>query len=544
MTVTGSARLWKAVVAVTPLLGVANLFLAALHYFVTTFATLRDFVLYHADLLYLPLLYADWARGLNLVSWHLPPAPYFFPDLALYFALRTALPRDDLALLAFGLAQYLIFTLGLCFLANQMLPQAYGAARVALIVLAAILFVKFIPGLQSYSQMIFVSSHHFGVVATTPWILALVYPAQGDRFDQTRVIVAGGLAFLLSASDSLFVVQVLIPLCGALLGLGWRTPCWLGVKRHLIVVGELALAATAGWVVSYLFVWTSPPIHPATSLTDSLAGFGRLGATLGLEADAHPLHIVLAILFLAGCLGTLIVNLRCDRDRGAQTTDSAPVYFALFFVIGVPLNVAAIVFSGAFLDGAGLRYFLPLIIFSAWWGFPFLWRLPARRIPAWLDPATRLALLLGIPFLAGTVNWSQFGLGLATPYYPARARCVDELADQYGVRFGVADYWQAKPISVWSQRGVRVVQVTRELKPYFWINNTAWYAGEPEFAIVDTSRPVNDDWRLDETFLISRYGQPDEVFQCGADRILLYLGPAQAFRGLFAEVQPVVVPSP
>src|SRR4030095_5290526 len=70
-------------------------------------------LIYHADALYLPVLYRDLASGQDLSSWSLPPAPYFFPDMLVFFGLNRLLGDFRLAILAYGLTQVLLFIVGL-----------------------------------------------------------------------------------------------------------------------------------------------------------------------------------------------------------------------------------------------------------------------------------------------------------------------------------------------------------------------------------------------------------------------------------------------
>ena len=46
-------------------------------------------ILFHSDMLYLPAIYRDiWIDGNSLFAWSFTPAPYFFPDMSLYFLLH------------------------------------------------------------------------------------------------------------------------------------------------------------------------------------------------------------------------------------------------------------------------------------------------------------------------------------------------------------------------------------------------------------------------------------------------------------------------
>src|SRR5512135_2773264 len=66
-----------------------------------------------SDLYYLPALYADLVSwGGRLSEWKLPPAPYFFPDMALYFPVQAVLRNYPLAFVVAGALQAVLWLAG------------------------------------------------------------------------------------------------------------------------------------------------------------------------------------------------------------------------------------------------------------------------------------------------------------------------------------------------------------------------------------------------------------------------------------------------
>ena len=129
----------------------------------------------------------------------------------------------------------------------------------------------------------------------------------------------------------------------------------------------------------------------------------------------------------------------------------------------------------------------------------------------------------------------QLLVNISEDYYPSYVECIDEHAEELGIKYGVAQYWQARPITELSRVGLRVVQVLRDLSVYHWCNNKYWYDIEPEFVIIDLKHPEPSALRLDEKLIIERYGIPDNTFICEQSKILVYTRKDSGLRNLFRE---------
>jgi hypothetical protein len=86
----------------------------------------------------------------------------------------------------------------------------------------------------------------------------------------------------------------------------------------------------------------------------------------------------------------------------------------------------------------------------------------------------------------------------------------------------MAQFWQAKYITLFSEHGVEVVQVLPTLEPYLWLNHSDEYYRSFEFVITDETAAKGTPACLDPERIVSRFGAPDETFACGSNTVRVY----------------------
>lgn len=496
-------------------------------YYSTSFYLIGDFV-YNSDSLYLPALYADVVNGNNLSQWNLPPSSYIFPDALLFFAASAMTPSLQAATLAFGITQYLIFALGLMLLAKQILPRPYRSLGPGLIALSSNCFILSLKNLEFYSQMIFVSAHHFGVVMITPYVLAITCKEISESSMSIRLIcILCALSFLTTLSDWLYLIQVAVPLAASLAI--FQRLKKIDLRRALVIACALIAPSLFGLGASLLYIWNHPQLVTYMQRLQPIdSSFRQLATSL---TSIPPYHAILAIIFLGICTFIVAKTLTPIFLHKAPVVDSDGALLPIYFFVAFSVNVAAVTASGIFADRDGFRYFLPVLILSGFWGLPFIVTIPEtksldRIVEKRLHPlftvkfewAVAGALGVGIFLTWSAIDWQ----GFIFDYYPGYIQCINEKTSTLGIKYGIANYWQARPISLLSQSNLHVVQVNRDLSPYHWINNSAEYAIKPEFVVIDSSFPEDYPFRLDENLITSRFGKPDAAFRCDRSIIVVY----------------------
>jgi hypothetical protein len=103
-------------------------------------------------------------------------------------------------------------------------------------------------------------------------------------------------------------------------------------------------------------------------------------------------------------------------------------------------------------------------------------------------------------------------------------RRLDREAARLGLRCGVTDYWLAKPVTLFSATGLRMIQSTPDMMPLDWISNRKWYDRfEPRFICCTTNANLSD--RIRERDVVAKFGVPTARHTID-DMVLLVYPPA------------------
>jgi hypothetical protein len=160
------------------------------------------------------------------------------------------------------------------------------------------------------------------------------------------------------------------------------------------------------------------------------------------------------------------------------------------------------------------RYTLPVVFITlAGAGFVCAEAMQGRpaRAPAW----TRPLCLAVIPLL---------GLFLATRHYVHRLPPPPELSCLPTDRplAGLADYWRARPVTLFGDGRLQVEPLNPDAVPLWWISNRFWFTHrrdrpdeKPVYSFIDTAR-------LDPAVIERHYGKPSRIVPCETGDIWFY----------------------
>ena len=499
------------------------------------------FLLFNSDALYLPALVQDWAAGMDLSGWRFPPAPSLFPDAVVVGLLIQSLGDLRLATLLYGGLQALALAVAWRAAARagdgapNWFPLAVG---LALVLLASGRYLLWSPML--------VSGHHFSLLVGMGAGLALVLGLVRARPRRAGWALAGlGLLVgVLTASDPLFALVFAAPAAGSLVltaavgRLGWR--------RWLPAAGATAAAAAVG-VGAQTLLWGAGAAELTPYWGWDAQGLARLGSW-ALRTGSQ--QILLAALWLVGMWAVVwrLPGLAQELHRGARL-ERHPEALVVelvtrLFLLGVVVGCALIpVLSGSVVERQILAgVMLPVFFVWGFVGWPVHIPLSAGTCARQRSPEQRLrsamTLLAGVTCLAGLSylgGWGQMGTFLR--WQPAESACLDaalaaRAAEGGTPGWGLADYWQARPLRLFSQGGARLAPVQSDLSAQAWIHNFNDYRQRFTYAVVDT----DPNWpaRLDEGLLRARFGPPQAVFTCAGEdggaesRVLFYDRPENA----------------
>ena len=474
-------------------------------------------LIYHADALYLPALYRDLASGQDLSSWSLPPAPYYFPDMLVFFGLNRLLGDFHLAILAYGPTQVLLFIFGLISLCRLIDSRNLHTERFVLLA-GAVFYLYFYAARFHILALTLVSAHHFGVIVVGTGCLAILTSTFGHQHSDGKVGLPVLIALLLSAltvaSDMLYVVHFLVPaMLSVCLLLALREITY----RRALVYASLCLSLPIGRVLNRLLTGSDTAAAlPTFSFQNLQTGLLQLIAWVKSSWLPHPLVLLAGSSFVLtiGFVLTVIVRARTRCAKAPQRM------FVLSFLV---FQLSACVLSVLYLGKVTLRYLLPLIIMPTFFGWPLLFAAACKPLRILNNNVGSKIMAFVILLICGGIL-ARIGIspqiGQLVDYYPEVVRCMDDQTRQRHLQNGLSNYWQAKYISMLSHNGLHVVQLDADLRPFYWVNNRHWYEQPFEFIVIDPRQP--DGSRLDRAKIIDRFGWPDDSFRCGSSEILIY----------------------
>lgn len=472
---------------------------------------------FNSDTLYLPSLFQDiFVHHTGIADWHLNAAPNFFPDMLLYFLLMSFLKKTALTSMVYSIIQVLIL-LVLINCSVKILTPGISYAELLLINFTFLLILispvcgegNLIPA------QVLLPAYHCGffINSLLSFVLMFRYIQTGKRW---MLLVLGLLVVVAVISDRLYIVGFIFPaLAVSIMSMIRRSR-----ERRYLWVMLLAILTTLLGLFLFRMLKVATSVHIiGTSWKmfnfENIAGsFQVLLNHMKAVIIQYPVQrwlIFLMLFFMIGGLAILAVRVRKflkdELEEGAKD-HYLLVLFMWTFVMAVFFTP---VINGSYVGQAIIRYnFAGLVMGSV--GSAFL-------LVRWLSgsPPLRKGLSWGVLLimagLIGLTVWKSIhhqlfrGIDSFVNHYPGLSRIMDQLQEEQGLTYGIANYWQAKNTTIFSRNDVRLYAVSDgTFRPSYHVTNENWYhtGGKGKHANPVFNYIVTDGFRqtdkLDELF--------------------------------------------
>lgn len=190
------------------------------------------------------------------------------------------------------------------------------------------------------------------------------------------------------------------------------------------------------------------------------------------------IHSIIILFSLISFLLHVIFSIRIIKT-GNQVTLAG--YYILYSVVFMVLIFWMPVITGTYYAKHILRYNmsafylamlnLPLMLSLVFdeTGFlkPILQKISGFALPV---------LIITLLFTA-SVHISKKGVSDFFDYYPGFVRELDEIAEGENLLNGVAHFWNAKPITIFSKQGLKVYHTFDPVVPYYHVTSKFYYTG-------------------------------------------------------------------
>jgi len=455
---------------------------------------------FNSDALYLPSLFRNiFLEGKQFSDWMLAPSSVLFPD-GIFFSLAYILSKDaTIQILVFAIIQSIVFFLCATALLSTFLRRIDAATYSALISSNAIFMG--IYGTDPHG-LSFISVFHFGSLLSYI-LLTLAFVEFNTAKSGPRKYKYGVFAFSISAlsvfSDHLIILHFIAPTL--IIGILY----YLNKSKNKAVLYFSAILI--GSTVLALALETT--LLKNLGRLDYEVGFGSItnkSAILASWVANKPSLTQASLLLLPVSLIVSFAFLKASREITGRL--AAKQELLAYSVLASTLT--ALLVTGLSNRDFTIRYLLPFIFLPPL----FLFALISTKYSRYLS----IAILL-----------SSFLAFLKTPEvetnpeksYHAVVDCIDRLTAKHNSPRGMAEYWDAIPINVFSKTGLNVVPVQADTAPTKWMYNTQDYIGKFSFAILsnDTSDMRHTIFR---TSVIKRLAKKPLEYQCGNKTVLIF----------------------
>ncbi len=487
------------------------------------------YILFNADALHPALLYKDiFIDEFPLKGWSLTPAPFFFPDIVLYFPVRFLAGSTIAGVFAFTVVQWLAMLESVFFLIKNVLPDRHAISGIYFmgILFSIIVFIACLGWAGEVFLPHFVPDFHAGMCIATilDFAFAVRYIKTGKI---TSILAVTVIGILTTASDQLFWISFIFPAIVTFAILFRKN----NRARNSILIIMILFSGFVGNRLLLFIQDLNIFLIPSLDITE------RFRDSLIHENTVHEIAIVLfegiwlqfSVLDVGGgiafCLILILLlykSLSSFRKPGFDSVDCFFIFALIATVSGFfALSVTRALFGIFAARYAIVSYTLPIICAA----------ILAGQLKSWKSWQTQRNLAIG--FTALFIIFLFFSISRVSPTLPfpeyrhPLAACMDEHQSKYNLKFGLADYWNAKPLNVLSQKGIRANQVYENLGPLYWMMNYYWYFGKeksPDYDFIITER-------LDRDLILKNFGKPAAIFFCGQSEVFVFNRPTdRAFR--------------
>ncbi len=486
---------------------------------------------FNSDTFYIPSLYRDlFVDNNSLAGWHLNGAPNFFPDLALYTIIRSFFHSFIPAAFTFSLVQLTLVLLLLAILYKQFFNDiTYVHLTIGSLLMSFFLFETLLNHNFIYTFYLISVGYHVGAFIMA--LTALICMTRYYKTNRKWPLILMSLVIVVAViNDRLFLAMFSIPVFSLVFILK-------KTARRQRVIGILIadLAASVTGVFLFWLIKNYSSVY-IIDLGWKTFNFQNIFNAAGVFFGQHLSYLstmdfrgIIDVLFLVSLTIHIILLVRKLTAFYLGNEDITDELIYLLIFVSFTLVVLFMpVINGSYVAWSLLRYNI-YALYTGVFSYAYL-VYKARQIsvlPSKTGPVFAGILMIAGIFLivhAGRKQDITTGLKNFMHYYPHDVACIDSLAREYHFKNGLANYWDAKYITMFSHEGLRVFTVFPNLAPWYHVMNQNWYykddgsSGKSRlFTFI-----VNDEVQPES---IEKYlGPPEDTLECtdNTNELLLF----------------------
>ncbi len=367
-----------------------------------------------------------------------------------------------------------------------------------------------------------ISTFAMGLVALGLLIQSLTMAKNGRRFWISLALLSL-IGVIGTVSDALFVAQFVAPaliliMCTVIIGA-------VRFRRAAITALTVLYSTALGLLIFNVpNLWGSQRMflngyYLQTTILDVK---GKFLSMLDNISSVWQGHVLVAVVWFSFYILCVVLTVIITRRWAVQKKGTIRLRLGMglfFFLIQLVTTLSAELISSE----PVVRYILPVVFIPLFAGWPFL----ASGFPRWMKFLLgRVSYIMGAILIGLASFFMILNLHPANKvsnlwnFYPDNFQCLDENLSGLKLHYGIAQYWQARPMTLFSKSGLLVVQVMPNLEPFPILSNLNDYQDKFEFIILDYGNLTPTS--IDRGLVLQRFGAPATSFICSTYEVLVY----------------------
>ncbi|MES2142196.1 MAG: hypothetical protein V4471_04855 [Pseudomonadota bacterium] len=478
---------------------------------------------FNSDHLMFPSVFKDlFLNQGHYKDWSLSPAPHFFPDI-FTFSPAFLLTKDIYFQFLITLCLQLVFL----YLAVKYLYSQFFSKTSAIVFSLASASIFYLLTFKKPASILLaagplIPAGHMGEFIVGIFVvgmqLKIINYSDNLEHKNNLLLLGTALSFLCSLSDWLFFIQFSAAIFFIYLFLYINRSIKFKVVRHYALLPFMASIAGVFFTkhVVPADILSGYLSHPSLEKISIDTIHNQFLMLINLfKMDLNWFTGIQSILFYSGVFFLFFIHIKTKKT--VSSLDIKLRFLSGFIIFSSSLSIISI-FLLAQENYVQDKYLFPLFFFPVLLFFYLNTKLVNFRFI--YNSVLGLAGLVILVVLFYIITLPhQPGFKIKLSYYPSYITCIDQTLHGHDPN-GIAQYWDARLISMLSREKLQVMPVLSNLVNFPFAINRKRYRSTYAFAIIDTS--LTGDWLLDQTLIESINGRPEKTVYCGSKKILIY----------------------
>jgi hypothetical protein len=482
-------------------------------------------LVFNSDILFIPDIFNDLTHGGHFRDWVIATTGMFFPDWLVFFIASKITTSLYFQFLIIACINILLLFLSVKQIYAQFFPQKINFVFSLTSILFFLFFVT--KALEPYIFITVLGQHAGG------FIIGLVYIylqlRLNEKEKEKNVLVLFMLitfSILMGASDVLFIVQFLIPVLVTNTIMYWKKN--LNVKKLIsysfipLILSIIAFLVTNKVLtkskIFNLLKFSNLNFISIPELRNKLAFF--LKNINVFNQFYWPLVGYVTFYFAIICMSFYWIFKEKKINAKSLFWDRKTIFLSLFFTSSVAITILSYIFLDKDLAIRHLEpfFYFPILFFFFIGSF-------LKNNKSHMKLFNQSAALMMIFFLMYYISDFKKIHTIKKVYYPYEVSCIDNALKNYD-HFGVANYWTARPFTLFSSERLHIIEVFNDLSPFKLATNLVKVSDKNTYSFIIMNKvpiiPTPNALEFDETDIVSINGLPKKKIICGGKLLLIY----------------------